>query len=352
MKTFTIGFDLSSASGMELSFDERDKAEHISYLTKTEHYEMVLKAGDMEKCMKHYIHHLEEPRVGQSYPNYYAAKLASKFGKVLLSGIGGDELFAGYPWRYFYTNTPKTFNEFQEMYYQSWQRLLPESDLLCLLKYDSPKDHAKQVFNNVFSSLDKSKSKKENYINESLYLEAKTFLHGLLIVEDKLSMSHGLETRVPFLDNDLVDFAVKLPTNLKINMMKINRNIDENDANIKRASLPQSGKTVLRCALSKYLPDKILSARKQGFSAPDASWFKGESIDYVKSKILNPNSRIFNFIDYEHSSFLLQKHFNGNKNMRLFIWSLLCVNETLNQFDILDDANTDYKPTSQTDSVC
>ena len=52
-------------------------------------------------------------------------------------------------------------------------------------------------------------------------------MHGLLIVEDKPSMSHGLETRVPFLDNDLVDFAVKLPTNLKINMMKINRNIDE-----------------------------------------------------------------------------------------------------------------------------
>lgn len=352
MKTFTIGFDLSSASGMELSFDERDKAEHISYLAKTEHYEMVLKAGDMERCMKHYIHHLEEPRVGQSYPNYYAAKLASKFGKVLLSGIGGDELFAGYPWRYFYTNTPKTFNEFQEMYYQSWQRLLPESDLLCLLKYDSPRDHAKHIFYNVFSSLDKDTDKKEDYINESLYLEAKTFLHGLLIVEDKLSMSHGLETRVPFLDNDLVNFTMKLPTNLKINMMNGNKRIDENDLNAKNANLPQSGKTVLRCALSKYLPDKILSARKQGFSAPDASWFKGESIDYVKSKILNRQSRIFNFIDYEHTTSLLKQHFEGNKNMRLFIWSLLCVNETLSQFDISDGLNTYSKSTTPKDSLC
>ena len=55
MKTFTIGFDLSSANGIELSFDEREKAEHVSYLAQTEHYEMVLKAGDIKKCMTDYL---------------------------------------------------------------------------------------------------------------------------------------------------------------------------------------------------------------------------------------------------------------------------------------------------------
>ncbi len=59
--------------------------------------------------------------------------------------------------------------------------------------------------------------KPEDFINHSLYLESKTFLHGLLVVEDKLSMSHGLETRIPFLDNDLVDFALQCPVKLKIN---------------------------------------------------------------------------------------------------------------------------------------
>ena len=76
MRTFTVGFDLSSASGVELGFDERAKAEHMSYLFKTEHYEMVLKAGDMERCLPELAWHLEEPRVGQCYPNFYAAKLA------------------------------------------------------------------------------------------------------------------------------------------------------------------------------------------------------------------------------------------------------------------------------------
>ena len=91
LKTFTCGFDLNSASGIELGFDERLKAEHMSALYKTEHYEMVLKAGDMERCLSSLSNHLEEPRVGQSYPNYYAAKLARKFVKVVLSGCGGEE---------------------------------------------------------------------------------------------------------------------------------------------------------------------------------------------------------------------------------------------------------------------
>ena len=92
LKTFTCGFDLSSASGIELAFDERDKAEAMSAAFKTEHYEMVLKSGDMERCLDQLTWHLEEPRWA-SYPNFYAAKLASSFVKVVLSGTGGDELF-------------------------------------------------------------------------------------------------------------------------------------------------------------------------------------------------------------------------------------------------------------------
>ncbi len=112
MKSFTCGFDLHSASGLELGFDEREKAEFMSYLFKTEHYEMVLKSGDMERIMSRLAWHLEEPRVGQSYPNFYAAQLASKFVKVVLSGAGGDELFGGYPWRYYRAVSCTRFDDY------------------------------------------------------------------------------------------------------------------------------------------------------------------------------------------------------------------------------------------------
>src|SRR5579883_988851 len=122
LKTFTCGFDLSSASGIELSFDERAKAEAMSARFKTEHYEMVLKAGDMERAMPALAWHLEEPRVGQSYPNYYAAKLASRFVKVVMSGAGGDELFGGYPWRYYRAASADNFEHYVDQYYLFWQR--------------------------------------------------------------------------------------------------------------------------------------------------------------------------------------------------------------------------------------
>ena len=92
---------MTSASGIELTFDERDVAATLSGLFKTDHYEMVLKSGDMERCIDKLIYHIEDPRVGQSYPNYYISNLARKFVKVVLSGTGGDEIFGGYPWRYY-----------------------------------------------------------------------------------------------------------------------------------------------------------------------------------------------------------------------------------------------------------
>ena len=125
IKTFTVGFDLSSASGLEMGMDERTQAEQLSYELKTEHYEMVLKAGDMERCMSTLVWHLEEPRIGQSYPNFYASKLASRFCKVALAGTGGDELFGGYPWRYYRAAVNYDFDHYIAKYYRYWQRLLP-----------------------------------------------------------------------------------------------------------------------------------------------------------------------------------------------------------------------------------
>ena len=326
MKTFTIGFDLNSASGLELNYDEREKAEHTSYLAQTEHYEMVLKAGDMEKCIENYVWHLEEPRVGQSYPNYYAAKLASKFGKVVLSGCGGDELFGGYPWRYFFCDERRSFDDFIDQYYLKWQRLVSNSKLKQLLLpiWEEVQDvWTKNIFADIFNPVKKAYLHKDDYLNQSFYLEAKTFLHGLLVVEDKLSMAHSLETRVPFLDNDLVNFAMQVPNKFKVK--RPFKSVNENDLLGKKKNL--EGKLVLRKSLKKYLDERIINSKKQGFSSPDASWFKGESMEYINKNLLK-KSAIFNQSIVKE---IIDEHCSGKKNNRLAIWSLLYVDRFLNQ---------------------
>jgi asparagine synthase (glutamine-hydrolysing) len=329
IKSFTCGFDLRSASGLELGFDEREKAEFMSYLFKTEHYEMVLKAGDMERILPKLAWHLEEPRVGQSYPNFYAARLASKFVKVVLSGTGGDELFGGYPWRYYRAVVNDNFEHYIDKYYKFWQRLIPNKVVQEVFKpvWDDVKHvWTRNIFRDVFQSHAGQLTRPEDYINHSLYFEAKTFLHGLLVVEDKLSMAHGLETRVPFLDNDLVDFAMRIPVKLKLRNLTEVVGLNENEPGPKTARYFQKtrdGKLLLRKVMERYIPSKITEGVKQGFSAPDASWFKGESIEYVRRELLSVNSRIYSYLDFNSVQSIVNKHLRGEENKRLFIWSLL-----------------------------
>ena len=337
LKTFTCGFDLSSASGIELAFDERAAAEAMSARFRTEHYEMVLKAGDMERCLPRLTHHLEEPRVGQSYPNFYAAQLASKFVKVVMSGAGGDELFGGYPWRYYRAVNCSNFDDYVNRYYGFWQRLADNRDLQRMfapISDDVAGVWTRDIFKDVFKRQNTVPKTPEDYINSSLYFEAKTFLHGLFIVEDKLSMAHSLETRVPFLDNDLVDFAMRCPVNLKLNKLANVLRIDENEAGDKRGQYfrkTSDGKQILRDTMARFIPENITKAAKQGFSSPDASWFKGESLDFVRDRLLNPNAAIYDFIDHKATSALISQHLEGKHNRRLLIWSLLNVDEWMRQ---------------------
>lgn len=335
LKSFTCGFDLSSASGIELAFDERVKAEAMSARFKTEHYEMVLKAGDMERCLPRLAWHLEEPRVGQSYPNYYAAKLASKFVKVVLSGGGGDELFGGYPWRYYRAVVNQDFEHYIDQYYVFWQRLIPNtvlSQVFAPVWGDVKHVWTRDIFRDVFLTHDNELDRPEDYINHSLYFEAKTFLHGLFVVEDKLSMAHGLEARVPFMDNDLVDFAMQCPVNLKLNNLAEVVRLNENEPGNKAGLYFQKtndGKQLLRDVMRRHIPADIAGAEKQGFSSPDASWFKGESIDFVRRTLLQGQPHLYEFLDRGAITGLINEHLEGRQNRRLLIWSLLNVEQWL-----------------------
>ncbi len=338
LKTFTCGFDLHSASGLELGFDEREKAESMSYLFKTEHYEMVLKAGDMERILPRLTWHLEEPRVGQSYPNFYVAQLAGKFVKVVLSGAGGDELFAGYPWRYYRAVVNDNFEDYVDKYYQYWQRLIPNEAIKLVFKpiwKDVKHVWTRDIFRDVFTKHASTFTRPEDYINHSLYFEAKTFLHGLLVVEDKLSMASGLETRLPFLDNDLVDFAMRVPIGLKLGSLSQVMRLNENEPGNKSGKYFQKtkdGKLLLRKAMRRYVAEDVTNREKQGFSAPDASWFKGESIEYIRHMLFDGGAAIYEFLDRDAVHALVSEHLNGLRNRRLLIWSLLSFEKWCQRF--------------------
>lgn len=338
MKTFTCGFDLHSASGIEIGFDEREKAEHMSYRFRTEHYEMVLKAGDMERAMPRLTSHLEEPRVGQSYPNFYAAQLAGKFVKVVLSGAGGDELFGGYPWRYYRAVVNDDFDHYAAKYYEFWQRLVDAdamAQLFAPIWHDVRGVSTETIFRDVFKHHARELQRPEDYVNHSLYFEAKTFLHGLLVMEDKLSMAHGLETRLPFLDNDLVDFAMRVPVGLKLgNLAEVVR-LNENEPGPKTQRYferTRDGKLLLRQAVERYVPGEITNGIKQGFSAPDAAWFKGDSIDYLRHRLLDGDARIYAYLDRATVRQLIEDHLESRRNRRLLIWSLLSVESFCERF--------------------
>ena len=338
LHTFTVGFDLRSASGLELAFDERERAEHLSYLLKTEHYEMVLKSGDLERVMGRLVWHLEEPRVGQSYPNFYAAQLASKFVTVVLSGAGGDELFGGYPWRYYRAVVNDDFDHYIDKYYRFWQRLIPDTTIARVfapISADVAGVWTRDIFRDVFTHHPDEFAGPEDYINYSLYFEARTFLHGLLVVEDKLSMAHSLETRLPFLDNDLVDFAQRVPVGMKLGNLGEVVRLNENEPGPKTKQFferTRDGKLLLRKAMERYVPAPVAQAAKQGFSAPDASWFRGESIDYVRRALLDRDAAIYDYLDRATVHGLIDEHLSGRANHRLLIWSLLSVEQWCRTF--------------------
>jgi asparagine synthase (glutamine-hydrolysing) len=330
LSTFTCGFDMSEATGREANFDERKDAELMANHFKTEHFEQVMNAGDLKWSLPRVVYHLEDLRVGMSYPNYYISRLASKFVKVCLQGTGGDELYGGYPWRYYHIFDSLNQREFFDQYYGFWQRLVPDQDkkkmftkkVFSKINIDAPKDTFERVF--TFNKRLRYDTP-EDHINNSLYFEIKTFLPGLLLVGDKLSMANGLEERFPFLDNDLVDFAMKVPVKHKLgNLEQELKRLDENTVAKKKMYRQfDDGKNVLRKAMEDFIPKEIIERKKQGFSAPDESWYRGENAAYVKELLLDPNLACKDYINQDYIFKIVNEHINEGVNHRLLIWSLM-----------------------------
>ena len=342
-KTFTCGFDLSNVSNLEKKFDETKKAKLASSFLGTNHFETQIYPSDIEKCLSQLVYHLEEPRVGQSYPNFYAASLSSSHLKVVMSGAGGDELFAGYPWRYYPVLDLANKKDFLDSHFLSWNRLLEPMQLKKLFApLNIDLDRPRRVYNEYFADLEDRRLTPEIIANECLTFEAKTFLQGLFVVEDKISMAHGLETRVPFMDNDLVNFAMKCPIHLKLGEFtsfktKLRENIsDANSVHAKHVD----GKMILRKMLGEYVPQEIQNARKQGFSSPDATWFRDKSSDFVLNHIHDNKKLLHSIMDTRMIDEIISNHMTGKNNSRLLIWSFLYMGEFLKQFSPSERSST------------
>lgn len=330
LSTFTCGFDMSAVRGFESFFDERTPAELMSSVFKTEHYELVLRSGDMFRVLPDLVWHLEDMRIGMCWHNYYAARLASGFVKVVLGGTGGDELFAGYPWRYARGLQARGRGDFESIYFDALRRFTPldaENDILSPEFADGARGHNpfdvfRSVLDPVSSLLNGNPSDR---LQAMLYFETKTFLHGLVVVDDKLSMAHSLENRVPFLDNELVDLSLSLPADYKLDIKNLMRICNTPNGCPPDIVVSADGKVALRRAMRGLIPDEILARKKQGFTPPETSWYRGPGLADIRGLLLDSESLARPYLKPGIIERALREHASGRVNHRLLIWSLLCL---------------------------
>ena len=330
-KTFTIGFQTEGASSNEIDFDESRNAKLFADEIGVQNYSKMINERNMFEVLDTVSWTIEDPCVGQSYPNYFAAELASKSVRVCLAGTGGDEIFGGYPWRYDPVLRLENRSDQSKELLNFWHRLGSIDEISALLGISSA-EHEAESLRAIETSLSQFTNASESLtLNDLLSFEQKTFLHGLLIVEDKISMRHSLEVRVPYLDEDLAKFASQLPSALKYDFKPSQPKYEVTTTG--KLNSRADGKMVLRDIAKTMIPSSA-SLRKQGFSAPDATWFKNDKEKMIQNRLLNPQNEIWRYLNYEVGKTLISDHLEGRSNRRLLVWSLLTLESTIRQFEL------------------
>ena len=297
LRSFSCGFDTSRVTEAERSRDERAEAQSIAKHVGTRHREIVLDHTDLEKYIAQTIWHLDEPRMGISYQVLRTAQMVGSDVKVVLSGVGGDELFAGYPWRYRWCFERPS----EEAAYTAAVRFFDDKRLLGLFT-----EEARQKVG-TYSSRDRfreamGRCTARDPVNRALYYDLKTFLNGILVVDDKLNMAHSVEARVPFLDTELVHLALGIPSTAKLR--------------------GDTGKTVLREAMRGLLPEAAIAREKRGFTPPDRSWIKDTTWPYFESMLLGSKTLQRGIFNEKALRGIISEHRQGQADHRFLLWSL------------------------------
>jgi len=335
VKTFTIGYGRKDAS-----YNELEKARYVADYFGCEHEEYIVNP-DAIKLLPNLVSCFDEPFADSSaIPTYLISGLAKKKVTVALTGIGGDELFAGYP-RYVGVELSRIYEKFPLIFrrnlsklierlpestksgnipgrikrfirggvlpfeerYLSWVSFFENAQLKNLYSQDMRAELGKQrpgsVHKDYFAEVANLDA-----LDRALYLDAKTYLpDDLLTLGDRVSMANSLELRVPLCDHKLFEFSSSIPSHLKLKGLNM--------------------KYLFKKATSKLLPPKILNQKKQGFMVPLAGWLQNELRPQVEECLSQKNVKSRGYFDYKYVRRMLDLHYQGKMNFSDQIWALL-----------------------------
>ncbi len=335
IKTFCMGFGENE--------DELEDAKFVADHFGTDHRELVVDS-DILKDYPTMIWHADTPK--RNFYTYYVARFASEYVKVVLGGIGGDELFGGYEWKYQFVNDVEQYRKTitdndkkriaktaEEMirfqinygnidqdkhlqYLRTLNKLDSNVDLYPLFtSLDEvfheeylPKIYSDKLLKEAHPVSDFFKQyfpKELSFIDQVLLADYRIkMVDDFLFIEDSMSMSQSLESRVPFLDNELVDFAFKIPPSLKIRNGR--------------------GKYILRKALQPILPKKVINKEKHGFGGSVFTQFKNEIADYANHKLPDGNLVRENLINKDYINKILNHRISPDLSKHYaLLWNLL-----------------------------
>ncbi len=344
VKTFSIGFH-------EDSYDELKYARLTARNFGTDHHEFIV-TPDICNIVDELAWHFDEPFADQAaIPNYVVSKLAREHVKVVLSGDGGDELFAGYT-RYVtqskrsrFSRVPQFFrkglmqpisrklphsvlgrNYFHNISLDSFDRYIDSVSIFTRLNKLSlyTRDFQQQLKNHnetesLFQELE-SKVKTTDALDALLYIDCKTYLPGAILTKvDRMSMAVSLEARVPFLDHKLIEFVTTIPASLKM------KNFET--------------KHILKRAVRNLIPNEIVNRAKQGFGVPIQEWINRELKQRIRETLSEQRSRERGYVEQRYVNLLLDEHERGRRDHSTALWSLFMLELWHRRF--LDDARVE-----------
>ncbi len=322
-------------------YDESRYARDLARERGFELYEIEITADDFTDQIRKVIYHLDYPVAGPgSFPQYMVSRLAAQHMKVVLGGQGGDEIFGGYT-RYLIAyfeqcikaaidgtmhngNFIVTYEsiipnlvalqQYKPLLKEFWREgLFDELDKRYFRLVDRAPTLGDEVrwdeLDDQYSSYDAFRHvfvadnvRKESYFDRMTHFDFKTLLPALLQVEDRMSMAHGLESRVPFIDHPLVEFAATIPSNVKF----------------KHGTM----KYILKQAMADELPESIRARTdKMGFPVPLQEWVRGPLRDFVFDIFTSGNARTRRYINNDVVAARLDQEPKFGRK----IWGLLCL---------------------------